>query len=549
PTPDELRQMLSFVAGAPVGDDYAELLATELTGATGPVWRAADLDPDRELVVGIIGAGMSGLAAAHHLLQAGVRVVILEKNADVGGTWFENRYPGCRVDVPNHLYSYSFLQRDDWPQQFSPQGVLLDYFRGCADELGVRPHIRFDTEVTAARYRDDHDDWELNLRAGPGPGPEERLRVDVLVSAVGQLNRPSLPDLPGRDSFHGPSVHSARWDPSIDLTGARVAVVGTAASGIQLIPELAQVAAEVHVFQRTPNWFTPVADYRREAPAGMQWLLRNVPHYREWYRLSLFWRLSEGALPAARVDPAWARGGRSVSELNDLLRQWLTGYLEAELADRADLLAAAVPSYPPLAKRMLLDDGTWPATLKRESVRLVTAPIERVTPTGIETRDGHHEVDAIVYATGFRASEFLMPMRVTGPGGIDLHERWAGDPRAYLGLAVPGFPNLFCLYGPNTNLVANGSIIFFSECGARYVAGAVRLLLERRARSMEVRREVHDAFNAAVDAANAEMVWGVANVNSWYRAPNGRVTQNWPFTLLDYWQRTCRPDPEEFLLR
>jgi 4-hydroxyacetophenone monooxygenase len=259
--------------------------------------------------------------------------------------------------------------------------------------------------------------------------------------------------------------------------------------------------------------------------------------------------MGDGALDNVRVDESWASDGTAVSAQNDLARMILTAYLQAELADRPDLLAAAVPGYPVGAKRILRDNGVWPAALKRDNVDLVTEPIRAITPTGVVTADGHeHEVDVLIYGTGFQASKFLTPMQVTGRGGIDLHEHWGGDARAYLGVTVPGFPNLFCLYGPNTNIVVNGSIIYFSECGVRYVLGLLELLLATGNRAVEVRKDVHDAFNEAVDAENRRMAWGWSDVPSWYKNEHGHVAQNWPFTLLEYWQRTVRPDPDDYEL-
>jgi 4-hydroxyacetophenone monooxygenase len=263
----------------------------------------------------------------------------------------------------------------------------------------------------------------------------------------------------------------------------------------------------------------PTPDYHADTPSGSQWLLDNVPTYSEWYRLSLFWRLSEGMLAAARVDAAWPQDGRSVSSVNEGLRELLAQYLESQFSDAPELLARVLPDYPPLAKRILLDNGIWAATLKRDHVELITDAIDEITPTGVVAGGQLREVDVIVYATGFHASEFLTPLRIKGRGGMDLHEHWDGDARAYLGLTVPGFPNLFCMYGPNTNLVANGSIIFFGECEVQYILSAIRLLLERDANALDCRRAVHDAFNVAVDEANSKMAVHVARV----LATNARV--------------------------
>jgi 4-hydroxyacetophenone monooxygenase len=548
---DALREMMAFTIGERVSDDYVALLLEELAPSgedrRAPDWHKRSLDPQRPFRAVVVGAGMSGLVAAHRLLQAGIDVVVVEKNDDVGGTWLENHYPGCRVDVPNHLYSYSFAQRADWPQQFSPQAILLDYFRECADELDIREHIRFTTEVVRAEFCEATTDWDLSLRTPDGA--IEKLRANVVVSAVGQLNRPVVPDIAGRGTFAGPAFHSAEWDDTVDLRAKRVAVVGTGASAIQLVPAIADTVAELTVFQRTPNWFMPTPQYYAPMPDEMQWLLARVPFYSQWYRFWLFWRLSEGALPAARVDPEWHSETGSVSALNDELRATLTQYIEMQFADAPEMLEQVVPAYPPLAKRILLDNGVWAATLKRDHVHLVTDRIDHITPTSIVTDDGRErEVDVVVYATGFAASRFLTPMQIIGRNGLDLHEQWGDDARAYLGITVPGFPNLFCLYGPNTNLVANGSIIFFSECAVNYVVGCVRLLLDRGKGALDCRPEVSGAYNARVDAANAAMAWGASSVNSWYKNSHGRVIQNWPFSLLEFWERTRAPDPHDFEL-
>jgi 4-hydroxyacetophenone monooxygenase len=271
-----------------------------------------------------------------------------------------------------------------------------------------------------------------------------------------------------------------------------------------------------------------------------------VPSYSEFNRFCIFWRMGDGALASVTVDPNWDQPG-SVSAMNDLVRMMFTEYIKAEFADRPDLLDQVTPAYPPGAKRMIRDNGVWAGALTRDNVRLLTGAIREITPTGIVMADGTaHDVDVIVYGTGFTASKFLTPMTVTGRDGVDLHEHWQGEPRAYLGVTVPGFPNLFCLYGPNTNIVINGSIVYFSECGVRYILGLLELVLAGGHRSVEVRREVHDRFNEAVDTANRQMAWGASDVNTWYKNASGRVSQNWPFTLLEYWKRTLIPDADEY---
>jgi 4-hydroxyacetophenone monooxygenase len=547
--PATLRQILSFMVGDEATDDYLPLFREELAidgdDPRAPTWRKDDLDPEAPLSVAVIGAGMSGIAAAHRLKQAGVPFVILEKDDEVGGTWYENTYPGCRVDVPNHFYSYSFAQRDDWPQHFSTQDVLLDYFRAVAEHFGLLPHIRFETEVTSAEWSDETSSWTLCLRTPEG---DDTLEVEAVVSAVGQLNRPSFPEIPGRDTFEGTAFHSARWRHDVDLAGQRVAVIGTGASAVQFVPEIAEATAELRVFQRTPGWLVASEDYHQDVSDQKRWLFRHVPGYTQWYRFWLFWQNAEGILPAAKVDDGWEQPG-SVGMLNELVRQLLTAHIASQFTERPDLLDKLVPTYPPIAKRVLRDNGAWAGALCRDDVHLVTDGITRITPRGVETDDGvEHEADVIVYGTGFQASRFLTPMKVVGRGGRELHEHWDGDARAYLGITVPGFPNLFMLYGPNTNIVINGSIIYFSECEVHYLVGCLKMLLEGGHRALDCKPEVHDAYNDRIDAGNMQMAWGVSDVNTWYKNEKGRVTQNWPFSLLEYWRQTRAPDPEDYLL-
>ncbi|MEY2432390.1 MAG: 4-hydroxyacetophenone monooxygenase [Acidimicrobiaceae bacterium] len=547
PSDEILLQIMEFSVGGADMAAYLPLLEEELAilgeDRRAPGWHAADTD----FRVAIIGAGMSGLLVAHRLQQAGIGFVILEKNEDVGGTWYENSYPGCRVDNPNHNYSYSFAQRHDWPFHFSTQDVLLDYLRGCADAFGLREHIRFGTEVVSATWSDSDLSWTVRVRTPDGT--EEVIEANAVVSAVGQLNRPSMPNIAGRESFAGPSFHSARWDHSLDLRGKRVAVIGTGASAVQFIPEIAPEVGELLVFQRTPPWFGPTPDYHDAVSPGQQWLYGHVPSYSEWNRFWIFWRMGDGALEAVRVDDSYEPKGQAVSAMNDFVRMMLTEYINMEFASRPDLLAHVVPTYPPGSKRMLRDNGVWAGALTRENVQLISDTIREITPKGVVTEDGtEHAVDVIIYGTGFTASRFLTPMTVTGSGGIDLHEHWNGDARAYLGVNVPGFPNLFCLYGPNTNIVVNGSIVYFSECGVRYILGCLKMLHEGEHRALDVRKDVHDDFNERVDAENRRMAWGWSDVNSWYKNDLGRVAQNWPFTLLEYWQRTLAPNEDEYVL-
>jgi 4-hydroxyacetophenone monooxygenase len=554
PSPDTptLRRMMDFVGGAPIPETYADFLIDELaiSGVSSkdpqfeqPALKAAA----RQLKTLVIGAGMSGLLAGIRLSQAGVPFEIVESNPDVGGTWLVNTYPGCRVDNSNHMYSYSFEPNHAWPQHFSPQPELLKYFRGVTAKYDLKPHIRFETTVESLTWDEARAVWRVELKGKDGT--TEAIEANAVITAVGQLNKPRIPQIEGIGTFEGPAFHSAQWRHDVDLTGKRVAVIGTGASAYQFVPEIAPKVADLKVFQRTPPWGLPVPHYHEDVPAGMKWLLEHIPYYAKWYRFWLFWTTTEGFLPMVKADEGWNGPPTAVGEANLGLREMAAAALAAQVEGRPDLLRNVVPTYPIGGKRAVLDNGVWLGALKRPNVELITETITKVTPKGVVTADGvEHEVDVLIYGTGFTASKFLSGLTVVGRGGKALHDAWAGDARAYLGMTAPGFPNFFMIYGPNTNIVVNGSIIFFSECSVRYIVGALRLLAETGARAMEVKRGVHDAFNVRVDEANKGWAWGSENVTSWYKNEFGRVSQNWPFGLIDYWRATLAPNPDDFVL-
>jgi 4-hydroxyacetophenone monooxygenase len=547
---DTIRRLMTFVAGGEIPERYVPFLLEELALEGGDVksghW--AEHIPEsakKNFRVLIIGAGMSGVLAAIRLKQAGVPYTIVDKNSEVGGTWFENAYPGCRVDNPNHLYSYSFEPFYDWPQHFSTQDQLFAYFRRVAEKYGVRENVRFNTEVVESVYDEKRATWNVRLKSKDGR--EETIVANAIISAVGQLNRPKYPDVKGRETFKGPSFHSSSWDYSVDLKGKRVAVIGTGASAFQFVPAIAGDVGSMVVFQRTPPWLGPTPDYHDAVGEGQKWLLKQVPFYAQWYRFWLFWMLTDGIYPMVQADPTWNGPKGSVSAPNDMLREMLTACLKMQTGEDEAFFKKCLPTYPPGGKRSVRDNGVWIAALRQPNVELVTDPIAEITPNGIKTKDGkEYAVDVIIYGTGFQASNFLHPMKFKGREGKDLHAQWDGDPRAYLGITIPNFPNLFVMYGPNTNIVVNGSIIFFSECEIRYIMGCIELLLAKNFAAMEPKRTVHDSFNETIDAANAQMAWGSPEVNSWYKNAKGRVTQNWPFPLVDYWNRTRAPDPSDF---
>jgi 4-hydroxyacetophenone monooxygenase len=549
PDASTIQEMINFITGEELDKEYVALLRSELSldGESTfeqPAMQQINPAALQDFSVLVIGAGMSGIATAVKLKEAGISYTVIEKNAEVGGTWFENTYPGCRVDSPNHTYSYSFAPTD-WPQYYSSQPVLLEYFKSVATDFGIRDSIRFDTEVKQALFNEASGLWEVVVLAD---GEEQTLVANAVISAVGQLNRPRIPDIKGAEDFNGPSFHSGCWEHEHDLRDKNVAVIGTGASAFQFVPLVAREARQVNVFQRTPPWVSPREEYHDEIPAGKHWLLNNLPYYANWYRFFMFWRTSEGMLPAAKRDPAWNEPG-SISARNQMIRDMLTENARSIVGDDADLFARVIPDYPPAGKRMLVDNGTWYNALKRPNVSVVTDPISSIDGNAIQTEDGaSFDADVLIYGTGFQASNFLAPMRIVGRDGVELHDHWQGDPRAYMGMTVPGFPNLFVIYGPNTNLVVNGSIIFFSECQVRYIMGCLATLMSGKHKTMEPKQQVHDRYNERIDAGNLEMSWGSANVSSWYKNADGRVTQNWPFTLREFWEQTRAPDLEDYEL-
>ncbi len=552
PSPELVLETVKFLVAQDIPNDYINFLLEELAlyGESGSAHEAAPIELTEKAInfrVVIIGAGMSGILAGIKLKQAGIPFTIVDKNDQVAGTWYENTYPGCRVDSPNHSYSYSFEPNHDWPQYFSDQETLNDYFNRCADKYGIRDRIELKTTVHTARYDESSKQWAVDVERDGGQ--RETLTCDALISAVGQLNRPKLPDIQGVGTFSGPAFHTAEWDHTVDLTGKRVGIIGTGASIFQALPVVAEQAAEVRVFQRTPPWMSPTPNYHDYVPESFKWLLKHVPYFAKWFRFWMFWMTSEGALSAVRVDPAWNGKDGTISAENEFLRTMIADHMTSILEGHDDLLEKTIPKYPVGGKRGLRDAGNYLNALKNEHVHLITDPIDEITPAGISTQGGNaYDFDVLVYGTGFQANKFLWPMEIYGANGAKLHEDWREDPRAYLGITVPDFPNFFCLYGPNTNIVVNGSIIFFSECEMRYIMGCLKLLVESDVKAMDVKKPVHDAFNKKIDAENELMAWGVEGVSSWYKNDKGRVTQNWPGTLLEYWTLTKEPNPSDYEL-
>jgi cation diffusion facilitator CzcD-associated flavoprotein CzcO len=468
----------------------------------------------------VAGAGFGGIGMAAALRQAGIEdFLVVDRGDELGGTWRDNTYPGLACDVPSNLYSFSF-RPSRWSRRFPPREEILGYLRGLAADRGLGPHLRFGAGIAAAEFDERRAAWNITLEDGG------TLQAGALVSAVGQLNRPRLPDIAGRDEFAGPSWHSARWDHDVDLAGRRVAVVGTGASAIQFVPEIAKAAARVDVYQRTPPYVLPKFDH----PYGraQQALFGRFPLVRKADRLRIF-------LYGELLTSGFVLSPKFLAAPMQLWRR----QLRTQIAD-PQLRSKCVPDYVMGCKRVLFSNDWYP-TLARPNVELVTDPIERIAAGGVVTAGGTlRPADVIVYGTGFKTLDFLAPMAVTGLGGRGLQEAWRDGAEAYLGITVSGFPNFFMLYGPNTNLGGN-SIIYMLEGQIAYVLGAIRALQEQGLDWLDVRPDVQQSFNAWVGTASRTSVWE-SGCRSWYTTASGRNTNNWPDHTFLYRYRVRRFD-------
>lgn len=546
PDADRFIRMMRVCVAEPVAQEYVPMMMEEMRFSDRDVhWRDSRPDVASQFHVLVIGAGVSGICAAIKLDALGIPWTLVEKNSAVGGTWYENTYPDAGVDTPNHFYSYSFEPNCSWSGYFSKSAEVQAYVHDVAARRRIHERIQFNTEVQSLDWDDAARHWRVGTRTSDGQ--QRPLMVRAVITAVGQLNRPKIPVLPEVEAFQGESFHSARWRHDVNLAGKRVAVIGTGASAMQFLPTVAAEAAHVSIYQRSPQWVKPANDYHRKVAPETQWLLAHVPHYFSWYRFGLLWRYGDGLLKTLRRDPAWPHPERAMNRHNDRHREQLTEYVMTELQGREDLVPKVLPDYPPYGKRILIDNY-WYSTLKRPNVTLMTSAVERVEGNGILTADGEVDpVDVIIYATGFEAGKMLWPMEVRGRSGEPLTKVWGhDDPKAYLGITVPDYPNLFCLFGPNTNLAHGGSIVFQAECQVRYVTGCLVKMLEAGVDAIEVRREVHDDYNARVDKEHSHLVWAHPGMNNWYRNAKGRVFSPMPWPLVAYWRMTHDPELSEY---
>jgi 4-hydroxyacetophenone monooxygenase len=553
-----VHEMMEWLVVEPVGDEYVPMMLADLEldgvdrdepAAPADVTEAA---ARAAFPVVVVGCGQSGLLAGIRMKEAGIPFTIVEKNAGVGGTWWENTYPGARVDVGNHFYCYSFEPSDHWSEFFAQQPELQAYFQGVMDKYGIGEHVRWSTEVRSATWDDASATWQVVVqpvdRDGVPVGEPETLTARAVITAVGQLNRPSIPDLPGRDDFAGPSFHTARWDHSVDLTGKRVAMIGAGATGFQIAPAICDQVEHLTIFQRSAQWMFPNPNYHEKVGPGVQWALRHLPFYGRWYRFLLFWPGCDKGLEPARVDPDYPDQQRAVSELSDGARAVFTDWIVGQLGDDPDLIAKVVPDYPATGKRTLQDNGSWLRTLTRDDVDLIRTPIDHIEADAVVTTDGvRHPCDVIVWATGFHHTRVLWPVEIVGRDGQVLSEVWGERPAAYLGMSVPQFPNLFLMYGPGTHLAHGASLIFNSECQMHYISQCLAELIDGDHRTMEPLPEKLADWHRRHQEEMSMLVWSQPSIeHSYFKNSAGEIHTVMPFRVVDYWTWTRRMDPSDY---
>lgn len=554
PSHETIQKMMSVAVAEEVHPEYIPMLLEQmglkieqLTPENNISSKSLTNVKDHDFHVVIIGAGASGLCAAIQLGKQGIRYTVLEKNENVGGTWFENTYPGCAVDTPNHFYQFSFEPNNQWPNYFSKQQSIQEYLVRCANKYDVLSHTHFNTEAESAIYDVENEAWDVTARTQKGE--VITLKADAIFCAVGQLNRPALPNIEGLENFKGEVLHTASWSKDTNLQGKKVALVGTGASAIQVGPAIVNQVESLAVLQRSGSWVMRRPNIDGVVTEDKKWVLDHVPFYAAWYRFQLFWAFGDGLFEALKIDPAWQGGHESISHLNAQIREKMVKYVHKELEGREDLLQKVIPSYPPFGKRVLGDPG-WFKMLRSHNVQLHTAAIKRIHARSIALEDGTQiEADSIIFATGFQATKMLWPMHICGRSGVSIREKWGdSDARAYLGITVPDYPNMFILFGPNTNLGHGGSAIFLAECQVRYALKLILAMRQKGKKIAECRQDVHDRYNELIDEKLAKLSWSHPSVSTWYKNAAGRIVTNQPWRLVDYWRLTHDPTLDDYLV-
>ncbi len=544
PSPDEatLLTMMRHCLSEKVAEEYAPMMREQMGfHALGQDIATAGQKPAAPII--IVGAGVAGIALGKLLNDKGLDYIILEKNQDVGGTWWENTYPGAGVDTPNHAYSFSFGKIERWSRYFAPQKEIQTYISKKADEFSVRPHIRFNTEVVQVDWQESEKNWRLEIVAD---GQAQTMVAPILVSAVGQISVPKLPPIDGLEDFQGPIFHSSHWPEALELKDKKVAIIGTGASSMQIVPAIADEVSELTIFQRSPQWARPIPRYHDALSAQAQYLLENVPFYAAWFRFTMFWRYGDGLLPFLKKDPEWPHPERAMNRVNDRHRQEMVDYMIAKLDGRPDLIEKSMPSYPPYGKRILLDNG-WYDTIRKPNVTLYNEGVAAFSASDVIGQKGNHcTPDIVVMATGFEVTKMASRLNITGRSQR-LDQVWNGDdPQAYLGICVPDFPNFFMMAGPTTGLGHGGSGMFIAECHAHYIANAISEMLAQEIDVLDAKPEAQQHYMDRYNAMHADLIWMHPQLNTYYRNSKNRVYSVMPWRMVDYWHMTRQLDVQAF---
>ena len=545
--PDDalMTRLMNHCIGETVEPEYAPMMREQM--GFQDLW--ADIEKTLPKATSpkviIAGGGITGLLMGYTLKKFGIDFTIYEKNEDVGGTWFENRYPGCGVDTPNHSYSFSFTAPYPWSRYFSPRDEIFDYIQQSAKQFDIKKNIQFNAPITRADWDETRSKWCIDIKTNNDV--TETVEADIFISAVGQLNTPSTPDISGLSNFKGPKFHTARWPKNIDLKDKNVAIIGTGASAMQIVPEIADQVQKLDIYQRQAQWARPLPGYHDAISDGQQWLIDNVPFYLKWFRFTFIWRYGDGLLPTIKRDPDWPRQD-SVSAANDRHRQQMTKFIEEKLASRPDLLEKCIPNYPPYGKRILLENN-WYETLTKPNVSLISDGITHIGEDHIITQHGtHHACDILILSTGFKVAEMASRLNIFGRDGMSLKDVWNDDdPKAYIGFSVPNFPNFFMLLGPGTSLGHGGSAIFQAECQVKYVMNAIQYMRHNNLKSLDIKPTAFADYVATHDAAHDELIWTHPSLDTYYRNSHNRVFSVMPWRLVDFWHMTHKFDPEPYI--
>jgi cation diffusion facilitator CzcD-associated flavoprotein CzcO len=545
---DFFVRLLPTALGSEVDDEHVDLLLEQGGFQRSQPTLPRTVPIPATMTVAIIGAGIAGIATALAVAQEGVSYQIFDRNDEVGGTWLTTTYPGIGVDTPSAYYSLSREVNPDWSNYYPQGGEYQDYLVALADKHKLREHTRFGTEVEALWWDEDRSQWQIH--SVDADGHREVSYAGVVIAATGYLNRPRWPDVKGRDTFAGTSIHSALWDPALDLRGKRVAMIGAGCTAVQIVDACVDEVEHLTVFQRQPHWVAPRKRLTDEVPAHRRYLGRHLPYYANWNRLKSYWGTADNNYPVILQDPEWAKDHLSISPANDVLLQMCLAYIEATFGKDTELARKVTPDFAPYGKRIIRDPGGYYAALTREHVDVEASEPAEVNPNGIVTQDGRQiDLDVIVYATGYHL-DFLSTIDIRGRDGRKLADEWGDSPRAYRGGTVPGFPNLFVMSAPNYSPGHGAGANFSMEVLAHYIVECLQLMALRGTTTMEVTEQAYHDYVAGIDEAMSRTVWcHTPNAHTYYRSGSGRVVVSTPYRLVDIWQQHRAPIEEDFTLR